>query len=379
MKYDLLIKGGEVLDPGRGLGGRLDVALAKGRIVELAEAIPASSAKEVFGAAGLLVTPGLIDLHTHLGWPIHEVVVPVDETCLRSGVTTCVDAGSTGAYTFPWFRRRVIEPSRTRLLPFLNICSIGAIAVHTPYYEEKAIEYADVDEAVRTVEENRDLIVGIKVFAAQNMVGEHGLENLKRAREAADRAGVPLMVHISVAPPPVEVVVAFLRAGDILTHSFTEHSQRILDENGSLRAEVLEAWNRGAILDIGHGSGSFNFEIAEAMFVQGYRPDTISTDLYGGNVHGPVYDLPTTLSKFLLLGMSLEEVIMAATIRPAKALRVEGKIGSLKVGGVGDVAVLALEEGEFQFWDAQGNLRTGKKRLRAILTVRGGVPGPVMR
>lgn len=373
MRYDLLIKGGEVLDPGRELREKLDVALAGGKVAALERDIPAAKAGEVFDASGKIVTPGLIDLHAHLGWPVHEEAVPVDPTCGRSGVTTVVDAGSSGAFTFPWFRQQVIEKAKTRVLPFLNICAIGVIGVHTPFYIERAIKYADVEEAVRTVEENRELIAGIKVFAAQNMVGEHGLENLRLAREVVDKTNLPLMVHISVAPPTLSEVLPLMRRGDILTHSFTTHSQRILDGEGRLREEVQEAWEgRGIILDIGHGAGSFNFEIAEAVFAQGFKPDCISTDLYSGNVRGPVYDLPTTMSKFLHVGMSLEEIILAATTRPAEALGKKGELGRLEVGGVGDVAVFELLEGEFEFYDAQGNRRVGNRKLVNILTVRGG-------
>lgn len=368
--YDLLVKGGEVIDPSQGLRGRRDVAIAEGKIAALAEKIPTGEAREVIDASGKLVTPGLIDLHAHLGWPVHERSVPIDPTCAQAGVTTAVDAGSSGAFTFAWYRR-VVEGGEARVIPFLNICAIGAIAVHTPFYIEEAVQYADVEEAVRTVEENRDLIGGIKAFTGANMVRE-GLENLKRAREAADRANLPLMVHISQAPPPIWEVVPHLRKGDILTHCFTFHTQRILAPSGRLWPEVEEARRRGVILDIGHGAGSFNFWIAEAMLAQGLKPDCISTDLHSGSYPHPVYDLPTTLSKFLALGMNLPEVVEAATSRPAQALRRCGELGTLAVGAEGDVALWKLEEGEFEFYDAQGNRRVGKKRLANTLTIKGG-------
>ena len=368
--YDLLIKGGEVIDPSQNLSARRDIAITGGKIAALEEEISPHLADRVVDAGGKKVTPGLIDLHAHLGWPIHEQGVPIDPTCAQAGVTTAVDAGSSGAFTFAWYRRE-IERAEARLIPFLNICAIGCIAVHTPFYIASAIEYADVEEAVRAVEGNRDLIGGIKAFTGANML-QHSIENLKRAREAADRADLPLMVHISAAPPPVSEVVPYLREGDILTHCFTFHTQRILAPSGQLWPEVEEAWERGIILDIGHGAGSFNFWIAEAMLAQGLKPDCISTDLHSGSYPHPVYDLPTTLSKFLCLGMSLEEVIEAATMRPAQALRREGELGTLRVGAEGDVALFELEEGEFEFYDAQGNRRVGTERLVNTLTVRGG-------
>jgi dihydroorotase len=376
--YDLLITGGEVVDPGLGLREKLDVAIADGRVAAMEIDIPPAQAREVVDATGKLVTPGLIDLHAHVYFACTPLSVEVDGVAARSGVTTTVDAGSAGAQTFPGFRRYIVEAARSRVLAFLNISAIGILGIH----EDEAAQIANcsVEEAVHTVEENRDVVVGIKMRASAEVVGDHDVVPLELARAAADRTGLPLMVHIGQSPPSLGPILERMKEGDILTHLFTGYDDRIINEEGKarnriidgegrVRREVKKAREAGVIMDVGHGSGSFNFKVAEAALAQGFKPDTISTDLHTESIEGPVYDLPTTMSKFLNLGMSLEEVILAATARPAEAIGRKGELGTLQVGAVADVALFELQEGRFEFHDAYGNVRDGSLKLVNALTI----------
>ncbi|MBM3241693.1 amidohydrolase/deacetylase family metallohydrolase [Candidatus Poribacteria bacterium] len=364
MKYEFVIKGGTVIDPGQNLHGILDVALANGKIAALESDIPATQAQLVVEASGKLVTPGLIDLHTHIYWGATSIGLEPDPICARSGVTTIVDAGSANAYTFAGFRRFIIEPAQSRIFAFLHV---------TPYPRPDVdpIAYAksNMGATIKVIEENRDVILGIKLFVAGNMVGQYGLGLLQVAREIADRVQLPLMAHIGFSPPSLGEILALLHRGDIVTHSFHGHDNRIIDDAGNIRPEVLKARERGVILDIGHGAGSFSFETAKAMLKQHQYPDVISTDLYTANINGPVYDLPTTLSKFLNLGMSLEEVISAATERPAQIIHRGEGLGKLQIGGFGDIAILHLLEGEFEFFDCHRQKLVGNQKLVNYQTI----------
>ncbi|MEW6749677.1 MAG: amidohydrolase/deacetylase family metallohydrolase [Candidatus Latescibacterota bacterium] len=368
MGYELLIKGGTVIDPARKVHAPGDVALSGGKIAALEDDIPAAQAQQVIDASGKWVTPGLIDLHTHVYWGGTGLGLEPDPVCARTGVTTIVDAGSADAHTFAGFRRFIAAPARSRVLAFLH-----ATPYPRPGTDPIAHAKANASATAETVEANRDVILGLKLFVAGNMVGEYGLGLLRVAREIADRVHLPIMVHVGFAPPALTEILALLREGDIVTHSFNGHANRPVDEAGNVLLEVLEARQRGVILDIGHGSGSFSFETAEAMLRQGQYPDVISTDLYNANVNGPVYDLPTTLSKFLCLGMGLDEVIAAATQRPAAVMGKGGGLGTLQVGGAGDVTILDLLEGEFAFADCHRRKRVGDRKLVGVRTIcRGG-------
>jgi len=369
--YDLLIAGGEVIIPSTGYHGRVDVAIAGGRVAALGHHLPAGDAVEVVDAAGLLVAPGLIDLHTHLGFEVHTQVVDPDQVCPPAGVTTAVDQGSTGAFTFPWYRERVLSRTLIRLYAFINIASIGTISVHTPHFNERYGRYIDIPDTVRMIEENRSSIRGIKVFATSAMVGPWPLDALRSARKVADRVGLPIAVHVSVAPPTLEEVLSHLTAGDIITHSYTVHSQTILDEQGRIRPAVREARQRGIYFDLGHGAGSFNLDVARKALAQDFAPDTISTDIYYANLETPVKDLPTTLSKFLNLGMPLEEVIARATMNAARILR-EPDLGTIEVGKPADLAILRLREGHFDYVDSQKNILEGPWNLQCVMTIAGG-------
>lgn len=365
--YDLLIRGGEVIDPSAGSRATLDVAVANGRVAAIGADLPAE-AERVVDARGRLIVPGLIDLHTHLGFEIHRQTIQADDMCPPSGVTTAVDMGSTGVYTFPWYRDRVIERSATRLFEFINISALGTIAIHEPYYVSYYGDYIDPDEVLCTIEENPEYICGIKVFASSQMVGDAALGAVRTAVQVGREAGLPVAVHVSARPPPVEEVLALLRPGDIMTHTYTPNSQTILDDEGRVRAGVREARERGVLFDLGHGFGSFSFEVARRAMDDDFLPDTISTDLYADNMVTPVKDLLTTASKFLCLGMPLEEVLARITIRPARALRASD-LGALRVGGPADIALLRLCEGEHIYRDCRDGVLQGRQKLECDLTV----------
>ena len=371
MGYDILIRGGRVLDPGGDLSGDLDVAIEGEKIAAIGPDLPTEDAGQVIDASGLLVTPGLIDLHTHVYWGGSSLGIEPDPVCARSGVCTIVDAGTSHAGSFKGFRRFIMEPAHGRVYGFLHVTpSIrpGVDPTEFPRSQKRA--------TMRTVDENRDRLLGIKVFAAFNMVREQAMPLLELAREICDELKVPIMVHVGFAPPDLKEVLNLLREGDILTHSFTGHANRPIGPDGRVRPEVVEARARGVIIDIGHGSGSFSFEVARAMLDQGQPPDTISTDLYAANVDGPVFDLPTTISKFLNLGMSLEEVLLRVTAQPARRIRpAKGMgLGTLRVGGAADVALLEVQEGTFEFADAHRGKMTGDRRIVSRLTVCRGRP-----
>jgi dihydroorotase len=371
MRFDLLIRGGRLVDPAAGYDGVLDVAIAGDRIAAVDGAIPDSSAGTVVDATGKIVTPGLVDLHTHVFRGVTYWGIDADAYASRTGVTTWVDAGSAGALTIAGLREFVIEPARVRILPFLNISCIGLVSEN---YELTRLEHVDVELFRRLVDLNNDLVVGVKVRMGTPIVGDNGLEPLRRARAAADECELPLMVHVSFAPPEIDEVLELMRPGDVLTHCFTGLTMKIADDAGHLRDAARRAWDAGVIMDIGHGAGSFSFDVAEALVAGGHRPDVISSDAHQLSVHGPMFDLPTCMSKFLALGMSLPDVVRTATSRPAEVLGRSGEIGTLRPGAFADVAILTLHEGRFPFFDVHGTMREGSQLLRCAETIVGGRP-----
>ena len=220
----------------------------------------------------------------------------------------------------------------------------------------------------------RDLVVGVKVRMGTPIVGEQGIEPMRRARTAADECELPLMVHVSIAPPSIREVLELMRPGDILTHCFTGLTMKIVDDEGHLHDFAKRAWDEGVIMDIGHGAGSFSFEVAEALLAAGHRPDVISTDAHQLSVRGPMFDLPTCMSKFLALGLTLPDVVRAATSRPAEVLGRDGELGTLRPGARADVAILTLHRGLFPFYDIHGTVREGAELLRCAQTILNGKP-----
>ena len=369
MQFDLLIKGGEVVDPGSGKQGRLDVAIKRNHIAAVDTNIPAEAAVRVIDATGQYVTPGLIDLHTHVYHSVTYWGIHADPVAARSGVTTWLDVGSAGAFNIQGFRDFIAKPAASRLYALLNISTIGLTASS---WELANLNYCDVDLCVKLTNLNRDLILGVKVRIDHNTTSGTGVEALRRGREAAEQLELPMMVHIGYGPPTVTEVLPFMRPGDILTHCFTGGDMRIIDSAGKLLDDAKRAWDAGVVMDVGHGGGSFSFNTAEKLIEQGYKPDVISSDIHQHSVNGPLFDLPTCLSKFLALGMSFEDVIRAATIRPAQVMGLASEIGTLKVGALADVALFTLEKGEFPLYDVHMETRTSNELIRNTLTIVNG-------
>lgn len=370
MTIDLVIAGGTVLDPASGRHERADVAITDGRVTAIGPGLPFADARAVIDASGRFVVPGLVDLHAHVYAGVGDVSLDVEPHHLWRGVTTIVDAGSAGASTFAGFQRYVIDRSEARILAFLNISALGLVAAE--FGELVDLRYAQVDRAVEIARHHPDAIVGFKVRMTESVVGPHGLAALARTLEAGVELGLPVMVHIGASAVSMEEILGRLRPGDIVTHAFTGRAPGILDAVGRIRPAVLEARQRGVLFDVGHGRSGFTWAVIEAALADGFVPDTISTDLHRGNVDGPVHDLVSVLSKFLYLGLSLDEVIERATIRPMRAIGRSAEGGSLTLGGPADVLVLGVEEGVTTLSDSLGIERVASSRLVAVTTIRSG-------
>jgi dihydroorotase len=371
--YDLLLKNGTLIDPAQGIHGRMDVAFSAGRVAAVGEDLPRREAAEVVDCTDRIVAPGMIDLHVHVFWGVSHYGIEPDPHCIAKGVTTAVDAGSAGADTFPGFRKYVIEVTATRLFAQLNISSQGMLTREIGELHE--IKYANVQKAVAMIEQHRDVILGVKVrLTRQSLVSEAaGIRPLHLAREAADAVGLPIMVHPQEAwCDSLDDILAVMREGDILTHCFHGLSHGILDPHGHVRRSVREAMARGVIFDVGHGAGSFSWDIAERALAEGVEPQTISSDLHAYNVNGPVYDLATTVSKFLYLGFSIDHALEKVTATPARVIRMADRIGTLQVGAWGDAVVFDLREGRFDLIDSHGGRRVGRQRLAPSAVVRAG-------
>lgn len=375
--YDLLIAGGTVVDPANGLHARRDIAILGGRIAAVESHIPAAEAADVLPATDLLVTPGLVDLHVHVYPGVADLSVEADPTCLGRGVTTVVDAGSSGANTFPGFRRWVVDTSGGRILAYLNISATGQ--VDPVLGELHDLRFADPERAARVAEANRDVIVGFKVRVSEVLAGPNGLAGLDRALEAGRATSLPVMVHIGGTPFDIEEVLGRLRPSDVVTHAYTGwRPGALVDDGGRIVAAAPEARARGVRFDVGHGAGSFTWPVAEAALADGFRPDTISSDLHRFNIAAPVRDLATTMSKFLLLGLAIDEVVAMTTTAPAAALGAAGRgLGTLAVGAEADVTVLALEEGRVALTDAAGTVREASRQLVPVAVVRAGQRVPI--
>jgi dihydroorotase len=370
MRYDLILKGGHLIDPAAGLDARRDVAFSAGRVAAVDADIPREAGREVTELAGAYVAPGLIDLHAHAFIAGHDLGVETDPICRATGVTTLCDAGSTGAANFTGLREYVMARAETRVLAFLHVSAIGL--THLGIGEHSFLEYADPDLAAGVAREHRDVILGIKVREQVEVVGGHGLEPLRRGIRAAEAAGVPVIVHVNNPPTEYGEVLALLRPGDIVSHFFHGRGSGILDDRGRIKPTVHEARRRGVLFDVAHGRNHVNFPVVRRALEQAFYPDTISSDLTRPGRAGVVKDLPTTLSKFLSLGMPLAEVVRAATATPARAIGRSGELGTLQVGAAGDAAVFKVEEGRFPYEDADRNTFDGAMRWTPRLTVRAG-------
>ncbi|MGQ0735631.1 MAG: amidohydrolase family protein [Acidobacteriota bacterium] len=360
-KYDLIIKGGRVLDPGQRLDRVMDVAVRDGRIAAVRSFIDAAGAT-VLDAHGKLVTPGLVDIHAH----VSEEMPPAH--CLSTGVTALVDAGSAGADNVA----ALVDlakgaPNRVRVLLNLSRTGLGGRA------ELLDFTNGDVALARRAIEAHRDLIVGIKARLSRSVVGDRDLDAIRRAHEITVPLNLPLMVHIGQTSSTMPAILALLRPGDIVTHVYAPPPNTIFDDSGRLWPEVLAARARGVWFDIGNGrTAHITWDMAERAIGQGFLPDTISSDLTAPGRTDRVFDFPTVLSKFLMLGLSLDQVIACATVNAARAMPPFRALGTLGAGQPADIAVFELRDGEFEFVDNENASRAGRQKLVPFAVVAGG-------
>jgi dihydroorotase len=385
--FDLLIRGGRVIDPALGVDGRRDVGISAGRVAAVEATLAGSAARREIDAAGRIVTPGLIDVHTHVFRGADLYGVDVDSLARRSGVTTWVDAGSAGAFRIPALHEFIAEPAEARVLALINISYLGLAGLNYDEYCNPAACNLEVLE--RVVAAQRNFVVGIKVRMGRDGFCNPDLGPLRLAIEAGQRTDLPVMCHISGTPPSIGEVVDLLRPGDIVTHSYTGAGQRLVDQDGRLDDHVRAARERGVLFDIGHGAGSFSFESAEALAAAEFWPDTISTDLHQLSLPGrnlvadqaivaevrgdgaPELTMLTVMAKLLSLGMPLVAVIDASTARPAAAIR-RPDLGSLRPGSVADVAILELTDRPLELTDIHGARRSARSWFSSAETIVAG-------
>jgi dihydroorotase len=371
---DLLLRGARVIDPSQGLDQVSDVLFSNGVVAKIGVDLPVPAEADVRDVRGKIVTPGLIDLHTHVYWGGTSIGVDAVALARTSATATFVDAGTAGPGNFPGFRKHVIEPALpVRILPLLNLSFAGIFAFSDTVMvgESEDLRLLDLKECVRVARENADLVVGIKVRVGRGASGNAGIAPMDMALEVAEATGLPLMAHLDHPPPSRLEVMSRLRKGDILTHCFRPFPNAPSQPGGGVRPEVLAARERGVIFDIGHGAGSCGFATSRAMLAAGFKPDVISSDVHILSINGPAFDLLQTLAKFHALGMTLPEVVACGTSNAARAIR-RPDLGSLKPGSVGDASIFEVLAEPTQYKDVVGDVITGDHRFAARGLVLGG-------
>ena len=362
-RYDLLIKGGRVIDPAARLDRIVDVGITEGRIAEVRANLPESDAADVLDARGKLVTPGLVDIHAHVAAP----EMPPSH-CLTTGVTALVDAGSCGADNVDGLARIARSaPNRVRILLNLSRRGLGG--------EGELLDFANADAlaARRAIEAHSDVVIGIKARLSRSVAGERDLDAIRRAHEVTVPLKLPLMIHMGQTASPMPAILALLRPGDIVSHVYAPPPNGILDGNGRVLPQVREARQRGIVFDVGNGrNGHITWDVVERAIQQGFLPDTISSDLTAGGMTDRVFDFPTVLSKFLMLGMSLNDVIAAGTVSAARAIPAFSGLGTLRVGAPADVALFEIAQGSFAFVDNVNATRSGRQKLVPHAVIAGG-------
>jgi len=381
-RFDLVIKGGDVIDPSQSLRGKRDIGIRWGVIEAVDDDIPAARAAKTIDASGKLVTPGLVDLHCHV-YPYGSAIgIPADELVQFQGTTTVVSAGDAGVNNLAALRRYIVAQSRARIYAFVHIANNGLSAF--PVAELYNIDNAQVEACAMALAENPDFLIGVKVRMSENVIFKHGLEPLKRGIQACEMCGWParMMVHIGGVETRelMSDILNLLRPGDILTHAYSGAPNMggaftNIVQDGKLLPAALAAKQRGVLFDVGHGGGSFDFTVAEIAIPAGCTPDTISSDIhvFSGNSPGMPF-LPNVMSKFLAMGSSLEQVVAMATSAPARIINRAPKIGTLQRGAPADVAIMDLVEGPVSFVDTRNNRRDGNLLLKPVQTVVNGVP-----
>lgn len=355
----LTIKGARAIEPAHGTDSIRDVTFSGAKTGD----------DHIIDADGSILVPGLIDLHTHVYCGGTSLGIDPDAYMLSAGVTTAVDTGSAGPGNFAGFRDHVISHSKARILAFLHVSFAGIFGFdrRVQVGESEDMRLMAPSDALRVARDNPDTIIGIKVRVGRHASGDQGLAPLKIARQVADELALPLMAHIDEPPPTYAEVLACLGAGDILTHAFRPFPNSPLRDNAPM-PEVIEARARGVLFDIGHGAGSFSFKTARAMLAGGFAPDVISSDVHALCIDGPAFDLPTTMTKFLALGLPIPQIIDAVTLAPAKA------IGRPELGTIdsGDATLLTMEDGTFDLHDVTGEKLTTSSRFAVTTVIRDG-------
>jgi dihydroorotase len=369
--YDLVLQGGRVIDERNRIDGIFDVAVQDGRIAAVGAKLDPGSAR-TRDVSGCIVSPGLIDIHTHVYWKATSLSVDPGLVARRSAITTLIDAGSAGAGNFDGFRDYVIRPSPHRILAYLNISFPGIFGFDKGLFigEATLAEMLPVDRCVRKIEQNRDTLIGVKVRIGGPVTGDLGIGALKLALEAAEKVGLPLMAHIGPPPPTYAEVVSLLRPGDVLTHCYRPSPNAAVDAKGKILKEVRAARERGVLFDIAHGMGAFGYASAEAALKDGFPPDLISSDVHVISIEGPGFDLLHTMSKLYNCGMPLADVIGASSNRAALAVR-RPDLGHLGAGAVADITVLREVESDYVFADVTGVTRQGTKLLQPVACYAG--------
>ncbi len=356
--YDFLLRDGEIIDPSQGLRTQGSVGIREGKIAAVGPEVSDPGAKAVFDLRGKIIAPGLIDLHCHPAHGFAALGVPVDEAGVQTGVTLLGDGGSAGSANFHAFRRLVVQPALTGVICFLNLATAGLIAMP----EIQTLHDIDPELSRKVVEANRDLIRGIKVRAIQALAEGPGLKGIETAKKLASELGLPLMMHIGETRDRMgkdrmddfsRSAVALLDRGDILSHFLTWEPGGMILEDGTVYPELDAARKRGVYLDSSHGMNHFSFAVARHALAQGFLPSIISTDLSANN-SSVTQSLPVIMSKFLNLGLTLEQVLEMTTLNPARAIGAEGRKGSLKVGAPADISVMELVKGDYLFSDGRG-------------------------
>ena len=371
--YDLLIKGGTVIDPAQGINGLNDVAVTDGKIAQVAPDIAAEEATQVVEVRGKIVTPGLIDLHTHVYAGVNGNGVQADTGGVRAGVTTMVDAGSSGCDTFGGFPQHIIPNNSTEIIPFLHICRTG-LATTPDIFSPASI---DLDKTIQTVEESRGVIRGIKARMVSPALEIMGMEMPRMAKRAAKEAGVKLMVHIGDTEKRYDAnvireLLPILEEGDIVTHLFTANPGGVIDADGKLVPEAREAKDRGVWLDTAHGRGNFSFDIGEKVLDQGLEPHCISTDLTLPGRERTVHSMTEMMTRFLAMGFTMDQVVEQCTINPARALGEQDRLGSLAVGKQADISVLEVKEGDWVVYDVIAGSRKVDRAVVPVLAIKKG-------
>jgi dihydroorotase len=364
MAYDLILKGGRVVDPSQKLDGVRDVAFSGGKVAAVGKDLKPEAQTDVRDVSGYIVSPGLIDLHTHVYWGGTSLGIDAEQFCRTSGVTTAVDTGSAGPGNWAGFRKHVIEPSKVRILAYLHVSHAGIYGFDKRVMvgESRELLLMNPIDCAEVADKNRDLIVGIKVRVGLHASGTSGTVPLNIALQVADEVGMPLMAHIDHPPPSYEEVIGMLRPGDVLTHAFRPFPNAPVTAQGKVKQAVLDARKKGVIFDIGHGKGSFAFKTARGMLANGFEPDTISSDVHTLCIDGPAFDQVTTMSKFLCMGMPLDRVIAASTVNAAMAMK-RPELGTLKPGSAGDATVISVKEGRFDYVDVVGEHLEGDRKI----------------